>query len=127
MTYGSLINHLDAAGVIGQPTPVVGMGATILHWSDREAATIVSVEKYRGRVLLGVQRDRAERVDNNGMSECQSYIYHRETSGGVVYYLQAKNGRWQQVWKNPNTGRWNVHPGAGLKIGERDQYYDYSF
>ncbi len=39
---GSVINHLHSRAVIGQPEPVVGMGATMLLWSDRRACTITN-------------------------------------------------------------------------------------
>ncbi|MBI0325563.1 hypothetical protein [Burkholderia plantarii] len=42
-----LVNHLQARAVIGQPEPVVGMGVTILAWTDRYAGTIVKIEKLR--------------------------------------------------------------------------------
>jgi hypothetical protein len=125
--FGSLTNHLDAAGVIGQPTPTVGMGATILHWSDRDPATIVKVENLGKAILLTVQVDKYERTDGNGMSECQSYKFSPNPEGALYTFKQAKNGRWQQVSLNPETGRWNVAKGLGLRIGERDRYYDFSF
>lgn len=44
MKYGSLINLLSDAGK-QTIKPEVGMGITILSWTDRDAATIIEVSK----------------------------------------------------------------------------------
>ena len=54
---GSAMNALYSRMTKGQPEPVVGMGATILAWTDRYAATIASVEGEPGRWVVGVQED----------------------------------------------------------------------
>ena len=64
---GSLVNHL--MGRTAAPTPTIGMGATILGYTDRHAATIVDVSKT-GKVVW-IRQDKATRIDSNGMSEAQ--------------------------------------------------------
>lgn len=121
---GSLTNHLYSRMVVGQPTVVVGMGATLLRWTDRTACTIVRIDgKY-----ITVQRDHAKRIDKNGMSECQDYEYSPDTEGACYTFKQEKDGRWSEVIKNEETGRFvKIKGGLGLRIGHRDSYHDYSF
>ena len=39
---GSVMNHLMSRMVRGEPAPRVGMGATLLSWTDRHAATVTT-------------------------------------------------------------------------------------
>lgn len=125
----SVHNHLYSRMVIGQPEPTPGMGATILCWTDRHGATIESVEKKNGTTFITVRRDRATRADKNGMSECQTWAFERDPTGPAYTYRMAKGGRWEEVWFNAETKRWNKCEGGGqgLRIGERSEYYDFSF
>lgn len=120
---GSVVNHLLSRGVIGQPEPVVGMGATVLSWTDRHPATIIKVE----RDIVTVQYDNAERVDSNGMSEVQDYVFTRNQLGAMLYFRKDHNGLWTEVRWNADTNRWNIAAGCGLRIGERGCYHDFSF
>lgn len=104
---GSVVNHFMATAK--QIEPAIGMGATICYWTDRRAATIVKVT----RCQIHVQEDIARRVDTNGMSECQEYEYEPDPNGAVTIFRKTKRG-----WKGN---------GAGLLIGSRQHYYDYSF
>jgi hypothetical protein len=104
---GSLTNHVMS---YDRTTPVVGMGATILCWTDRHAATVVKVT----RTQCHVRRDKATRADANGMSETQSYTYAPDPSQSVELFRLTKNG-----WRNSS--------GNGLLIGHREEYYDFSF
>ena len=61
--------------VIGQPEPVVGMGATILLWTDRHAATITEVFVLGKYTYVKVRQDTSKRIDKNGMSEDQDYEF----------------------------------------------------
>ena len=111
---GSLINN-----ILSQTTaiPEVGMGATLLGWSDRYPATIVEVAPNGKKV--GIQEDDFKRTDNNGMSEMQEYEFTPNTSRTIVYYTLRKNGRWVRKGESMN--------GASLQIGQRRAYYDFSF
>lgn len=120
---GSVTNHALSRGVIGQPDPAVGMGATLLSWTDRHAGTIVSVEGG----LIGVQRDASVRVDSNGMSESQEYKFSRAPNAPISYFRKDKKEMWQEVRFNAETKRWKFARGYGLRIGRRDEYHDFSF
>lgn len=119
----SLNNHLMSRAVIGQPKPVVGMGATILCWTDRHGATITKVD---GRYIT-VQEDAATRTDSNGMSESQDWAFRPNTNGREHVFFLTTSQRWQAVAKNESTGRYRKVEGSGLRIGERSEYYDFSF
>jgi hypothetical protein len=54
-------------------TPVIGMGVTIFHYTDRSAGTIVKISKSGKTIWFS--EDKAIRTDSNGMSECQTYEY----------------------------------------------------
>lgn len=94
--------------------PVVGMGATQICWSDRHAYTVIAVSANGKRCT--VQRDKAIRIDSNGMSECQQYRFERDPEGYTVELkLRTKKGK--KYWD-----------GGGLyALDCRREYYDYSF
>ncbi len=119
----SLINHLYSRATIGEPKATVGMGATILSWTDRYAATVTNVDNNR----VTVQRDHAKRVDSNGMSEGQDYEYTPDPHGAEYVFRKARSGQWEEVFFNAETGRWNKSCGYALRLGERCQYRDFSF
>lgn len=110
--FGSLNNFMAANAVKGQPTPVVGMGVTLLSWTDRYPGTIVEVSKSGKSITI--QEDFADRIDSNGMSECQDYTYRPNPDAPKVVYRLNKRGQW-------------AHKGQKLRIGERERYYDFSF
>jgi len=121
---GNPINHLMSESK--QPTPKVGMGATILSWTDRHAGTVVDVTAFGDRILI--QADRATRADSNGMSESQTYTYERNPKGAVYTFKRDATGRWVEYRVNERTGRYNkIKGGHGLLLGHRDAYHDYSF
>ena len=125
---GSLMNHLDSRAVRGEPAPYVGMGATLLSWSDRHAGTIVETFTKNGSLYIKVQEDKAIRVDKNGMSESQDYEYMADLNGSISYFRKTEPyGFWKKVVINPKTGRFNLGGCGGVKIGVRDEYYDFSF
>lgn len=118
---GSLMNHVFSSC---NDEPVVGMGATILMWSDREPATIIEVNQKKRYIV--VQEDHAERIDNNGMSEAQQYVYSPNPDGCKRIYRKMKDGRWREHYINVVTKRL-IKGGGYLSIGERQKFYDYSF
>lgn len=105
---GSLTNHLYSR--VKRLEPKVGMGATELRWTDRKAVTIVKVTPTQ----VHVQYDIATRTDKNGMSENQTYSYESDPSSPVEIFRLTKKG-------------YRSKSGSGLLIGERDEYYDFSF
>lgn len=107
----SLTNHLMSGSA--QPPPEVGMGATICAWTDRYAGTVIKVGPYGKTVII--QEDKAERTDNNGMSESQHYSYSADPNGRIFKARYGKRG-------------WRVIGGGyGVVIGTRCKYHDYSF
>ena len=126
---GSVFNHLDSRSVKGEPTPYVGMGATTLHWTDRHACTIHKVEEIHGVIYITVTNDITKRIDTNGMSESQNYEYAPNPEGyPLIFKKHPETGFWKQCEYNAGTKRYRqLRHGCGLKIGVRDEYYDYSF
>lgn len=126
--YGSIQNRIDEDAVIGQPEPYVGMGATLLLYSDRHPATIIAIVDD----VITVQEDYAIRADRNGMSESQSYVYVENPKAPLRYFRTAmrgqRAGRWQEVYRGIS-GRFRQvgSMGCGLRIGEREEYRDPSF
>jgi hypothetical protein len=98
-----------------QPKPAVGMGVTYGCWTDRHAGTIIEVSPS-GKTIK-VQDDIAKRVDNNGMSECQSYE-HSPNPNGQIHVFKITNRKGRKAWRSGNYV-------AGL--GNRRTYHDYSF
>lgn len=111
---GSLINHLVSG--MASPVPTVGMGATILHWTDRRAATVTEVSRSGKRI--GVVRDIATRTDKNGMSDSQEYSY-APGSESPEFFTLRKNGAWVREGDSMN--------GTRIAIGRREHYFDFSF
>lgn len=95
--------------------PKVGMGATEVHYSDREPMTIIEVT---GKTVT-VQRDDAKRIDSNGMSDQQDYEYTPNPNGIVRKYSLRKNGEYVLVGDKQD--------GMRIVIGSRRKYHDYSF
>ncbi|SKT55468.1 Uncharacterised protein [Mycobacteroides abscessus subsp. massiliense] len=116
MRNGSLINALAVNSRSAEPA--VGTGATIVMWSDRHAATVVEVSES-GKTVR-VQQDRATRTDNYGMSDAQSYTYTPNPQAAVQTFTLRKTGRWVRRGETEKGG-------TVLLIGQRDEYYDYSF
>lgn len=115
------------SGTKGQPKPEVGMGATILSWTDRHAGTIIKVWTERKMLLLEVQEDKATRVDKNGLSESQEYTYEANPAGPVTTYGLTKTKGWMSMYLS-EAGRYRqIEGGNGLRIGERRKYHDFSF
>lgn len=102
--------------------PAIGMGATILHWTDRTAATVIA---WDGK-LLTVQEDTATRTDNRGMSDAQEYTYAPNANGPVRTFKRDRKGQWRAVEQN-DRGRYVFSGGPGLALGRRAAYHDFSF
>jgi hypothetical protein len=119
-TTNSLVNNLMMDS--RQREPSVGDGATVLMWTDRYAATIVTVERFKtgrraGEVkAVEVREDHAKRTDRNGQSESQTYEYSPNPSATVQRFTLRANGRYEQ----PGGG-------SGLLIGHREMYHDFTF
>lgn len=108
---GSTCNYL-MSGTEGQPAPVVGMGVTVLMWTDRQPGTITRVSKS-GKVFW-FKRDNYQRVDSNGMSESQEYTFTPNPDAA------------EECVSLRNTGAWKSACGQ-VRLGSRDKYHDFSF
>lgn len=116
MRTGSLFNNLY--GESRQPEPIIGMGATILGWSDRHAATVVEVGKTKREVVI--QRDHAKRTDTNGLSETQTYEYIANTDARKDTYTLRKDGGWVRKGESLKSGQ-------RIMLGRREEYADPTF
>jgi len=96
-------------GAFGKPE--VGMGATLLMWTDTHAYTITRVSDS-GKTFW-MKRDLAERADKNGMSDSQDYKYTPQPDAPEECVRMTKRG-------------WMCR-GQFVRVGYRDEYYDYSF
>lgn len=113
---GSLMNHLMSR--VAEVTPIVGMGATILYWSDRKAGTIIEVSEKH----FVLQLDNAERSDKNGMSDSQQYTYTPDPNGAKYTFKRVARGKLKGQWRVDG-----LKSGNALLLGSREQYYDFSF
>jgi hypothetical protein len=122
-----MINNLLARATIGQPAPTIGMGATILLYSDRHAATIVKVETI-GKAKIVTTRDDTVRVTAGSAHDGSAQYSYTPNPQGRRRSFRATgpDGTWQQVTFNEDTQRWNKIKGGGqgLRIGDRDEYRD---
>jgi hypothetical protein len=120
--YGNVINRIMED--YGKADIQIGDGATLLMWSDRHAYTIIEVERYVTGARIGeikavvAQQDKATRLDGLGMSDSQSYTYQPNPNAEKERFTLRKDGRFRKV------GSVNS---SVLAIGERREYYDYSF
>ena len=120
---GSLVNHMYSRMTLGEPVPTVGMGVTMLSWTDRDAGTIVEVNMKKR--YIAVTEDSKSRIDNNGISESQEYEYTTVMDGHRNYYRKDRKGQWRRCYYNDNNRL--VFTTGGLIIGRRESYYDFSF
>jgi hypothetical protein len=100
------------------PMPEVGMGATLMMWTDRHAYTIHKVEGKK----LWASSDVATRTDKNGYyTESQDYTYSNDDAD--------KPDRWG-LFTLRNDGRWHAGTtkhGSVLVLGFRREYCDPCF
>lgn len=120
MQTGSLINLIQSKSST-VTIPEVSMGATLLMHSDRYAYTIHKVSK--SKKAIWASRDETKRIDNLGMTDSgQEYTYTNNN--------QDKPGQWDKFTLRKDNcfhGEGTSMRGSGLKIGYRDEYYDFSF
>lgn len=114
---GSMCNYL-LSGTNGQPVPVVGMGATILGWTDRSAGTIVNVGP--NAKWIEVQSDHAKLVAGSAFSEEQTYEFSPNPKGAISRYTLRRNGAYIRAGEK-------MRDGQMVRIGERDAYHDPCF
>jgi hypothetical protein len=140
---GSMVNHLQARATLGEPTPEVGMGVTILLWTDRHAGTIQRIFEERGQTVLEVTTDKATLVSGSKFSEEQGYTFEPRPDGPKAYFKKRLDGQWREfeykvidskydeatdTRHETRSSRLSLKDGGhGLRVGERDEYEDPSF
>ena len=121
------MTYLHSRAVVGQPVPEVGMGATVLHWTDRSPATVVEVFKIGKAVAFTVQEDRATRIDQNGMRDEPDRLLLAEP-GGWQEHVQAARGRpLDRRVAEPADEPLEQQCRRGRPAGVRGKYHDFSF
>lgn len=123
---GSLVNHLISRSA-NPAQPEVGGPATLMSWTDRNPGTVISITKVGKTEIIAVQADNYRRIDDNGLSELQTYEYSPNPDGYVSYFRASKTGGWEQVIRNPETGRWKKISNGGVYFARREKYHDFSF
>lgn len=123
-----MINDIISRQTKGQPTPVVGMGATWFSGSDCYAATIVEVIEKNGTYIIGIQDDHAKVTNlGSGGTGGEEYEYSKNEKGVIRHFrFTTKSIKWVNVCKNETTGRWNKGYG-NCGIGFRRTFRDPSF
>jgi hypothetical protein len=96
--------------------PEVGMPATHFLHSDRHAYFVKEIISPAKVVL---QRAKAVRTDNHGMSESQTYEISPDKDGRTVTVRLRKNGKWVAVGESLR--------GTPYLLGKAEEYYDFSF
>ena len=93
--YGSLNNRLDENKYYNgtQNNLAVGTLATIYYYSDRHAYEVVEVKDQKH---IKIRQLDAKRIDNNGMSDCQSYEYTSNKNNRIIELELTRYG-WKQV------------------------------
>lgn len=122
---GSVINNLYSRAVIGQPEPQVGMGVTVLGWTDRHPGTIVKIEKAGKYEVITVQEDKSKVISGTVFDGSAQYEYAQDTAGRLSHF-RFRNNRWEEIHKS-DKGRWVKSGGYGLRLGQRERYYDPHF
>lgn len=115
MNTASIVNMVQQDSK--QPKPEVGMGATMLCWTDRHACTVVEV---KSPCCIVVQQDDATRTDKNGMSDCQTFEYKCNPDGRLMTVTLRRNGRWVRQGDT-------MKGGTSFGLGYRDEHFDFSF
>lgn len=113
--YGNIINRVKEN--IKSLTAEVGMGATMMLWSDRVPYTIHKVDDKK----LWASMDNAKMVKGNAQSEKQHYVYsnlNQDKPERWILFTLRKDGRWHQG---------TTLQGSILLIGRRERYDDPSF
>ena len=119
MALGSIVNKIQARAHPQEPK--IGMGVTLLLYTDRKAGTIRDVS-VNGKSFL-FTLDKAIRTDFNGMSDSQTYEYEDQPNTQTYEAVKTKSGVWKVKRNNDNPGL----GGTIVAVGYRDHYHDYSF
>ena len=92
--------------------PSIGDGCTIIYFSDRVPATVISI--FGNKTFL-IQEDSYVRTDDNGSSESQDYKYSENKEGRTYRVSIRKNGVCRISKQN-----------TLVQVGYRQRFYDYT-
>lgn len=129
---GSVINHLMASGTIGQPEPTIGMGVTILSWSDRKAGTITRTGIWAKCKAIEVREDHSRVVSGSTHDGTAKWEYAPNPTGNALFFV-FKDDQWRRATNEADPRDfvklklYKKGSGQGLRIGSRETYYDPSF
>jgi hypothetical protein len=121
----SLQSNMMHAAVKGAPTPEVGMGVTILYWTDRHVGTIVKVisdsEIHFTEDITVVDQSQTIVMGH------QNWINTPNPKGPIVIGKKTKDGKWY-IARETSTGQLRVNKHCTpLAVGFKNYNYDWSF
>jgi hypothetical protein len=126
----SLVNSMYSRMTIGAPAPTVGMGATVLLWTDRHAATVTKVAELKSKVWayeIHVVEDKITVVSGSTHDGSAVFATTPNPEGYAdMYRMDRKTGSWVRGYINQLTGKFNKRRG-GLILGMRDHHIDPHF
>jgi len=117
---GSLVNNLMSTP-IGNREVNIDQAATILMFSDRYAATIVAITRFKTGEKKGqvksviVREDTSKIIKGNEQDGSAQYKYSYNDNGEDTEFFVTKDGRFKSKG------------GTFLSIGTRETYRDPSF
>jgi hypothetical protein len=115
-----MINQLLKQATNGQPEPKIGMGATILSYSDRYPGTIFRVFTFRKCIAVEVREDEYTLKDHYLHTSKVNIKGHRRN-------FVFKNNMWVELVMREGKLYTGSKRGLGLRIGDRQAYYDPHF
>ena len=113
----SFVNMMMAAGA---DKPSVERGCTFLYWTDRKAYFVNRIE---GKSVF-VERAKAVRTDDYGMSDSQCYKYERNPDAHEIE-LRWMWGKWREKVETRDGKTHWIERNVGWH--GMSEYYDYSF
>lgn len=136
--FGSVGNRLLEGKTMEGTKIEIGVGVTEMCYTDRHPYTIVRIINDKKIVI---RQDNAVRIDNNGMSESQTYQYTTQEKKNYTDSDKARLNEKQLkkikrydlgsneklLHKTPKNGWKEVNNVNGFTIGTREEYYDFSF
>lgn len=105
------------------------MGATLLRWSDRNAATIISVSLTKsGCWRITAQQDNATVTSGSVHDGSAEYSYSPNPEGPTEQFeFDPNHHRWFALQPDTQGRLRRSKEGSGITIGRRESYRDPSF
>lgn len=128
----SLQSNIMHCAVNGAPEPVVGMGVTILYWTDRHVGTIVKVvSKGSPLVVDEIHFTEDTTVADKSKGDLpmghQDWVHTPNPNGPVMVGKRGRDGKWY-IARKTATGRLSVTKDCTpLAVGFKNYNHDWSF